>query len=523
MRLNPFRLLKNKVILGILLGVIFSSGMFYLSYATMKATSTNEYCDSCHVHPHSTETWKLGKHYKTKSGVVVNCVECHLPPEGLPHLVEKAKAGARDVYAFYFKDLDAIDWDAKSTLDEAVHYTFDSACIRCHQELFPVGMTTKGVDAHIHYRKHMDEVLCINCHLKTGHFHEEPDETILSLDTGPTVEEGPTAPPIADLGPDEFADYTDTIPNLNVRFEMVAVQGGTFSMGTPGSEPGRREDEGPQREVTVSPFWIGKFEVTWREFDAYYSQTATRGKNEQGLRSDAITGPTPPYGSPDQGWGKGSRPAITMSHYAATKYCEWLSAVTGRKYRLPTEAEWEYAARAGSSGPFPFLEQVEESWFGRWQRQLFGGAVFDEATLDQFAIYRTNSKLRSYPGAAKQPNPWGLYNLFGNVREFCADFYDPEVLASYPAGQPVKDPKGPPSGDEFVVRGGSFKSEAPDLRAGARDHTRHAEWLRTDPQTPKSVWWYSDCNDVGFRVVREYRPGEAAPSTPAPDNPMGRM
>lgn len=523
MRLNPFRLLKNKFVLGGIVGIAFSSGMFYFSWAMMKSTSTNEYCDSCHVHPHSTETWKMGKHYKNKSGVVANCIDCHLPPEGMYHLVEKAKAGARDVYAFYFKDLEAIDWDEKSALEEALFYTFDEACIRCHQELFPVGMTTKGVDAHIHYRKHLDEVRCINCHLKTGHFHDEPDETILTLDTGPAAETGPTAPLLTDLPPDAFEDYTDVVPNLNVRFEMVAVQGGTFRMGTPESEPGRRDDEGPQRDVQISPFWIGKFEVSWREYDAYYSQTATRGKNEQGTRADGITGPTPPYGSPDQGWGKGARPAITMTHYAATKYCEWLSKVTGRIYRLPTEAEWEYAARAGTTGPFPFIEEVTESWFGRWQRQLFGGVLYDEATLDQHAIYRANSKLRSYPGAAKQPNPWGIYNMFGNVREFCLDYYDPAVLASYPEGQVVVDPKGPASGEEWVVRGGSFKTEVEDIRAGARDRTRHTEWLRTDPQTPKSVWWFSDANDVGFRIVREFRPGEAGSTSLAANVPQGSM
>ncbi len=521
--MNPFRLLKQRVFLGIVLGVLLSSGAFYLGHATMKSTSTNEYCDSCHVHPHSTETWKMGKHYRNRSGVVVNCVECHLPPEGLDHLVEKAKAGARDVYAFYFKDLTTIDWDAKSTLEQAVHYTFDEACSRCHQELFPVGMATKGVDAHIHYRKHKDEVRCINCHLKTGHYHEEPEETILtSVDTGAPTDYVPTATLIADLAPDEFKDYTEVIPNLNVKFEMVAVQGGTFTMGTPPDEPGREEDEGPQRQVQVSPFWIGKFEVTWREYDAYYSQTATRGKNERGTRADGITGPTPPYGSPDQGWGKGSRPAITMTHYAATKYCEWLSMVTGRRYRLPTEAEWEYAARAGVEGPFPFLPRVQESWFARWQRQLFGGAPFDEALLDEYTIYRANSRLKTYPADARKPNPWGIYNMYGNVREFCLDYYAPDVLASYSEGSPVVDPRGPQAGTEHVVRGGSFKSEVQDIRAGARDHTQHAAWLKTDPQTPKSVWWYSDCNDVGFRVVREYRPGEASPSTLASGGPTSR-
>jgi formylglycine-generating enzyme len=509
LKLSLFRFfsLRNKLFLGALFGSVLTIVAVYVAHAEMKRTSTNEYCESCHVHPHATETWKLGAHYKNKSGVVVDCIDCHLPPDGIDHVVEKAKAGIRDLYAFYFTDVDAIDWEAKSTLEAAVHFTFDVSCIGCHQELFPIGLSEEGVDGHLHYRRNPEELRCINCHLRTGHFSDKPEEMILALDEAAAAfDDIEMAPLLSELEPGEFADYTEVIPGTDVKFQMVAVPGGVFTMGSPETEIGRRDDEGPQRRVRVSPFWMGMFEVTWLEFDAYYAQTATRGTSALG-EADAVTGPTPPYGSPDQGWGKGLRPAITMTHYAAQRYCEWLSEVTGHTYRLPTEAEWEYAARAGSAEPYFFqTEEGPDSWFERWLGTLFGRAVVDEETLGRYAVFRANSRLRTQVPIEKESNPLGLYNMYGNVKEFCADWYAPDVLASYPEDEIVVDPTGPETGRERVVRGGSFRSEAGDLRSAARDHTRHDAWMRTDPQTPKSVWWYSDANDVGFRVFREFRP-----------------
>jgi formylglycine-generating enzyme required for sulfatase activity len=311
------------------------------------------------------------------------------------------------------------------------------------------------------------------------------------------------------------------MPGTSIQFEMVAIQGGSFQMGSSAEEPYRRPDEGPVRKVALSPFWMGRAEVSWAEYEEFYSQTATRGKNEAGAvqaedSPDAVTGPTPPYGSPDQGWGKGARPAITMTHHAAMRYCEWLSRVTGKRYRLPTEAEWEYACRAGSTTPYFFAGDPADftnlSWLNRW----FG---VETDPISSFAWYRENSGRKSYPPAGVKGNPWGLLNLTGNVKEFCLDWYDPRAYAQYPA-EGVVNPRGPESGEEYVVRGGSFKSDAVDLRSAARDRTRSDAWLVTDPQMPKSVWWYSDCTDVGFRVVRPFEKesdvresgGEQAPS-----------
>ena len=499
------KLLRSKLVVGLLLGLAFAFIGLYLAGTGLKHTSTNEYCASCHVHPQAISSWKRGPHYQNTSGVVTNCVECHLPPEGLDHFVEKSKAGLRDIYSFYFTDISKIDWEALSTLENAVHYTFDSACSRCHQELFPIDLNEKGVDAHLHYQKNLDELRCINCHLKTGHYHDEPDEQFLILEEEEPEIQEEMAPLITEIPEGAFVDYTEILPGTSVRFQMVAIEGGSLTMGSPEKERGRGVEEGPTIEVQLDSFWIGKYEVSWREFDAYYAETVTRGKNESGEMTDAIAGPTPPYGSPDQGWGKGTRPAITMTHYAARKYCEWLSSVTGRVYRLPTEAEWEYVARAGTQGPYPVNVELT-SWFDRWKGKLLGGAAIDTKLLGEYAWYDVNSGSKTHPTGVTKPNPWGVNNMMGNVWEFCSDWYDPAAYASYPTGRPILNPLGPDSGKEHVIRGGSYKSGYSDLRSAARAHTKHDAWMKTDPQTPKSVWWFSDSNEVGLRVVRERTP-----------------
>lgn len=182
-----------------------------------------------------------------------------------------------------------------------------------------------------------------------------------------------------------------------------------------------------------------------------------------------------------------------MTFYAANVYCKWLSKITGKKYRLPTEAEWEYACRAGTDGPYFFNGDPKKYTKNRLWNKVFGA---DTTTINSFVIYANNSHGRTQPFSAVHPNPFGLYNMLGNVREFCSDWYDAAAYAQYPAV--------PQSGLEHVVRGGSFKSDAADIRCAARDLTHHDAWMMTDPQMPKSLWWYSDCDDVGFRVVCEF-------------------
>jgi formylglycine-generating enzyme len=220
---------------------------------------------------------------------------------------------------------------------------------------------------------------------------------------------------------------------------------------------------------------------------------------------DAISGPTPPWGSPDQGWGWGDRPAITMTYHAAETFCLWLSHKTGKNYRLPTEAEWEFAARGGTTTPYFFEGSPKRFSSQTLRNRLFGA---DTTNINSYVIYAGNSMARTQSPQAVRPNPFGLKNMLGNVWEFCSDYYAEDAYASYPENMVVKNPTGPATGTERVIRGGSYRSDAYEVRAASRSHTRRNDWLRTDPQIPKSIWWYSDVTDVGFRVVMEWQPLE---------------
>jgi formylglycine-generating enzyme required for sulfatase activity len=290
---------------------------------------------------------------------------------------------------------------------------------------------------------------------------------------------------------------------------MIAIPGGRFRMGSPAGEPFRRSNEGPVREVELSPFFMAEVEVTWDEYLAFYAQTSAEGRttDTEGIRSgqaeetDAISGATPPYGQPDQGWGMGQRPAISFTHHAAETYCRWLSQVTGKTYRLPTEAEWEYACRAGTETPYFFPgdpDNFEKTGF----RAKF--SKNDTAVINSYVIFQGNSPSKTQTPDMVKPNPFGLKNMLGNVAEFCSDWYQEDAYSEYPADEIILDPQGPESGEEHVIRGGSFQDMAGKVRSAARGHTQTDEWLRTDPQIPKSIWWYSDCYHVGFRVVCEF-------------------
>ena len=254
-------------------------------------------------------------------------------------------------------------------------------------------------------------------------------------------------------------------------------------------------------------------EVTWDQYWAFYGETMSEGRispeevyaNNSREDVDAISGPTPPFGFPDQGWGMGERPAITMTHYAAETFCQWLSKKTGKKYRLPTEAEWEYAARGGTSTPYFFEGNPKKfSNEGFWNG-LFGA---DTAVINSYVVYVNNSKNRTQEPAKMKANPFGLKNMLGNVMEYCSDWYAEDAYSQLQDG--ATDPKGPASGEEHVVRGGLYNEDAAEMRCAARAHTEHDAWLKTDPQNPKSIWWYSDIKGIGFRVVCEVPEGVSA-------------
>ena len=288
-----------------------------------------------------------------------------------------------------------------------------------------------------------------------------------------------------------FSNYRELVPAAEASLEMVAIPGGSFMMGSPDRETGRKEDEGPVHEVEVSPFWISAIEIPWEVYTAFMENGRPRTKGGVLLEArpddevwDAVTQPTAPYTSMNLGMGHGyekGMPAIAMSHYAASKFCEWLSAQTGHYYRLPSEAEWEYACRAGAKTPYSYGK--------------------DENKLDDYAWYWDNSQDRYQKVASRKPNPWGLFDMHGNVAEWVLDSYDPEAYAKR-AGKPGKNPLVLlPGKQPHIVRGGSWDDDPDKLRSAARTPSR-PEWNMQDPQNPKSLWYLTNGGMIGFRVVR---------------------
>jgi len=290
---------------------------------------------------------------------------------------------------------------------------------------------------------------------------------------------------------DEMKPYAEILEHTDVRLEMVPIPGGKFMMGSPAEEGNRREDEGPLHEVFIEPFWMGKFEVTWNQYDVWGEDMDILRRRLLGLTPsprdsfvDAVTRPTEPYTDMSFNMGKGNKPAICMTQHAARSFCHWLTARTGRYYRLPTEAEWEYACRAGTSTAYSFGDDPE--------------------LLDQHAWYFGNSNESYADIGKKKPNPWGLYDMHGNVSEWVLDQYDSEFYAQGKDGT-VENPLAIPTTlYPRVVRGGAWDDDPEDLRSAAREGSDE-EWIVQDPQEPKSIWYLTDALHVGFRVVRPLR------------------
>jgi formylglycine-generating enzyme required for sulfatase activity len=278
-----------------------------------------------------------------------------------------------------------------------------------------------------------------------------------------------------DQPPAEMKAYKMTIPRTTVDFEMVPIPGGEFVMGTPESEKGHKKDEAPRHSVKIDPFWMEKYEVTWDEYRLFMFAKLSGEAPGSDVLVDAISRPTRPYVEMSFGMGINGYPAISMTQHAANKYAEWLSAKTGQFYRLPTESEWEYACRAGTTTAYSWGDDVSK--------------------MDEYAVYADNSNGKYAKVGTKKPNPWGLYDMHGNVMEWTLDQYIADFYSHPTDWERSKDPY------PHSVRGGGWADDPVKLRCGARTAS-DPSWKSLDPQLPKSIWYHTDAQWLGFRLVR---------------------
>lgn len=309
----------------------------------------------------------------------------------------------------------------------------------------------------------------------------------------------PVANPDAEAATEaDMKVYEETIQtNIageTLKIKMIPIKGGEFTMGSDNGE----KDEAPAFKTTVAPFWMEEHEVTWQEYGLfgllYLAQARKAGNvestSDRDAIADALAAPTAPYDIGHISYSnssKGDHPASGMTRYAAQMYCKWLTATTGRYYRLPTEIEWEYACRCGSETAFEFGD--------------------DEAALDDYAWYLGNSPDGYSAVMQKKPNAWGLYDMHGNVCEWVMDQYDKGAYKKFAGGKidtPFVAPKKALSVYAMfneVARGGSCFHEAKDCRSAKRIVSTK-EWKAQDPMFPQSIWWMTEAPYVGFRVVR---------------------
>jgi formylglycine-generating enzyme required for sulfatase activity len=288
----------------------------------------------------------------------------------------------------------------------------------------------------------------------------------------------------------EMKPYVEVIEHTDATIKMTPIPGGKFLMGSPESEKDRKADEGPQHEVEISPFWMSTTEITWNAYEVWMDdldiairkiRKFPETERDKASEEYQLTQPTPPYVDMSFGMGKNNTPAISMTQLAARTFCNWLSTKTGRYYRLPTEAEWEYACRAGTTTAYSFGD--------------------DPALIDEYAWTSNNSDGKYQKVGRKKPNPWGLYDMHGNVAEWVLDGHSVDFYGAH-AGQVVKNPLLIPTTEyNRVVRGGSWDYSPKWARSAARMASEE-DWKSQDPQSPQSIWYLTDAQGVGFRIVR---------------------
>ena len=280
----------------------------------------------------------------------------------------------------------------------------------------------------------------------------------------------------ADKATGAAAAYKVTIPNTTVTYGMAPIPAGEFLMGSAGS--GGRPDEHPQHQVQLDAFWMQTHEVTWDSYLMFMFADQAKETDRPDAIVDALSRPTGPHLEMSFGRGNNGFPAISMTQHAANKYAEWLSAKTGEYYRLPTEAEWEYACRAGSPAGIAAAQLGESAWFITNSPDV----EFSRGTY--------------HPIGTKKPNAWGLYDMLGNVMEWTLDQYRPYANAA--AENPwVRSTTSYPQ----AVRGGSWHDEAAKVSCTVRVASQ-AAWKMLDPQLPKSVWYMTNAQWLGFRLIR---------------------
>lgn len=290
--------------------------------------------------------------------------------------------------------------------------------------------------------------------------------------------------------------YAQTIPGTDVEIKMIPIAGGSFKMGASDQEAG--DDVTPQVEVTVKPFWMGQYELNWEQYQAYMAMdTAFKKMAKTGLRKvttedevDAVTAPSALY-EPDITYEAGEapdQPAASMTQFAAKQYTKWLSLISGQFYRLPYEAEWEYACRAGTTTKYYFGD--------------------DDDKLEEHGWFYDVSGDERHVCGELEPNPWGLYDMYGNVSEWVLDAYTEDGYDAI-AGKPLTVEESfqkPTKVYPRLLRGGSWYSEAELCNSYARLPTDDKLWKQEDPNYPKSPWWYTGEEGLGagMRLVRPY-------------------
>ncbi len=362
-------------------GVLLGLAAAFTGHKTVSYTSTDAFCaQACHSHPHATAFWIQSAHYSNRQGVVVHCTDCHLPPGGVRYLTEKARLGGHDAYSQLFRDVSKIDWARERKLDRAVAFTYDAGCIHCHSNLFAGGLSkvegtlpsgdqqtdaqqvrdmrivARRMEAHLYYQRNREKLHCVNCHLFAGHFMEKKIAPVASA----AVEDSRF--PLAASG---FRDYTEAAPGLAVKFHMIAVPGGTLAAGSPELGACRLRDAGPVHPLNVSPFWMAQATVSDHDLKLLSAQRKLKEK------PGAVT------------------PQL------ADAYTQWLSQATGKKYRLPTEAELEYACVAGGTMP-------------PWDR--------------------LKSRADSHVSGLAVLNDWGFFDLSGTPEFLLDGSHDPNAL-----------------------------------------------------------------------------------------------